>query len=131
MSRHLGALVVVFSLLAACGGGDEQPPPPDEISVRMTDFSFSPDLWRVPAATSITVTADNAGGVAHNWVVLRTPIEALAEFDEADALALIQTTAGSSVTETIEGIPAGTYQVICTIEGHLAAGMEAELRVGP
>ncbi len=39
----------------------------------------------------------------------------------------VEVEAGETVTETFTAPEAGTYEVICAIEGHLDAGMRAEL----
>jgi len=129
------ALAAMMSLgLVACGdsGGGAS----TSISATMTDFRFSPDLWEVAAGEEITIELTNDGSLDHEWVILRpgvtisdeselpeTEEELLADFvyweDEVEV--------GDSKTLTFTAPAAGTYQIICAIEGHFNSGMEGEL----
>jgi len=41
----------------------------------------------------------------------------------------MEATAGAVATETFTAPAAGTYQIICALEGHFDSGMEGELVV--
>ena len=115
-------------LIAACGG-----PGTSEISVGMTDFSFTPSSGSISAGSEVTLSLTNNGSVDHNWVLMDASYTVTTPFDDSDqANVLTETTvaAGGSSTLTFTApSEAGTYQVVCSIPGHLEAGMEASLTV--
>lgn len=98
----------------------------------MDDFSFSPAEIRVAEGAEITLEARNIGDVVHSWVLLESGVEVttLAEYDESMALVHLEADEGGIDTATFAAPPPGTYQVICTITGHLSSGMEGTLIVG-
>lgn len=99
----------------------------------MTDFTFQPAQFTVPAGQEITVNAVNSGAVVHNIVVMKYGQTVGDMFDDADLpniyweLELGPGESGSA-TFTAPGEP-GEYQIICRAPGHLAAGMTAKLIV--
>ncbi len=128
----LGAAVL---LLGACGDDDDDAATATstEIEAEATDFQFDPDSWAVPAGEEFTIDFTNAGGVQHEWAVLKEgeDIESGDEFAEDKVLFEVEAVpAGESVTESFTVEDAGTYQVICALEGHFDAGMEGTLTVG-
>jgi uncharacterized cupredoxin-like copper-binding protein len=99
--------------------------------VTADDFTFTPDEWTVPADEEVTVTLVNEGQVEHEWAVLTegTSIETEDEFEEDLVEYEIEAIpGGESATGTLS-LPAGSYQVICALPGHLNSGMEGELTV--
>jgi uncharacterized cupredoxin-like copper-binding protein len=113
------------------GGGVAAPTgPATSLTVVADDFSFDPADASVVADTDVEVTLENAGAVEHNWTVLEagTTISDEADYDPSTAVAEVAADPGGSVSGTVN-LPAGGYQVICTIPGHFAAGMEGTLEV--
>jgi plastocyanin len=117
--------------LASCGGdGDASPAggspvfspvaePPDDahtIRVRAGDFFFDPAGVTVPAEQPVALTLQNFGQVEHDWLALTDDERAIVD-------AYVYADAGETTTGVFT-LEAGTYTVICTIEGHRAAGME-------
>lgn len=127
------AAMLVF--VAACGGGDgdeDEGGGATEFSVAAVEFQFSPDAWAVAADTDVTITFSNDGSIPHEWAVLTagTNIESEADFaEELVEFEIEALPAGETATQTFS-LPAGTYQVICALEGHFNAGMEGTLSVG-
>jgi plastocyanin len=120
---------VIALLLAACG--DDDGGGATSFTVEASEFEFSPDAWAVAADTVVTITFSNAGSIPHEWAVLTegTNIESEAEFaEELVELEVEAIQAGETATQTFN-LPAGTYQVICALEGHFNAGMEGTLTV--
>ena len=124
------ALALVAVVLAASedggGGGSVSAGPSDALEITATDFAFDPADTEVIADTEATITLVNDGAVEHNWTVLEagTTIESESEFDES---LVVGEVGDAAVGETAEGgvtLEAGEYQVICTISGHLDAGMK-------
>ncbi|HSM01775.1 MAG TPA: plastocyanin/azurin family copper-binding protein [Acidimicrobiia bacterium] len=124
---------VMVLFVTACGDDDgDQGGGATEFDVAASEFQFSPDAWAVAADTDVTVTFSNAGSIPHEWAVLTegTNIESEAEFTEdLVELEVEALPAGESTTQSFN-LPAGTYQVICALEGHFNAGMEGTLSVG-
>ena len=117
-------------LIAACGG-----PGTSEISVDMTEFSFIPSNNSVAAGSEVTVSITNSGTLEHNWVVMNAGYTVDAPFDESDqANVLAETSLGAGDSSTLTFTApsdGGTYQVVCSVPGHLEGGMEGSLSVTP
>jgi uncharacterized cupredoxin-like copper-binding protein len=122
----------------ACGsdddGGDSSP---TELEAQLSDFEFSPDSWTAAADEDVTIALTNDSQVAHEWVILQPGVEIESEADlpetEEELLAdFVLTETEVEAGETADmmfNVPAGTYQIICAIEGHFDAGMEGTLTV--
>ena len=131
--RKQGALFsAVLSLgliLTACGGGG----PSTELKVFMTDFSFSPMEFTVPAGQEITVSTTNNGAVEHELVIFNYGTDAGDKFGEEDEENIyweIELMPGESAVETfIAPNQPGEYYVVCGIQGHIEAGMVGKLIV--
>lgn len=110
--------VVALTALAAigCSGG-----PTDRVV--MDDFAFAPDVIRLPAETEgYTLLLDNVGSQPHDLTV-----DGLPEGTPVHLLLFEDTT---DVPYVLPPLPAGTYDVRCSLEGHAEAGMVATLVVG-
>ncbi len=84
--------------------------------VGMYDLYFEPADLTIPANTDVMVTAINAGAAQHNWAVEGT--------DFATPIV------NGGITESVTvNLPAGTYEVLCEVPGHAAAGMVGVLTV--
>lgn len=134
------ALVVVVALVAAgCGDDDDgddeaggAAPAAVRIEAHATDFAFDPATWTVPAGAEVTIEFENEGTQEHEWVIVEqgSEIATEAEFEEDVVLFEVEAIApDEEVEETFTVDEAGTYQVICALPGHFAAGMEGELTV--
>lgn len=129
----VGGLTLAFAVLGlgACGDDDD-----DEASTSIeataSEFEFDPNSWSVPAGAEFTIRFENDGSVEHEWAVIKRgqDIESEAEFAEERVLFEVEAIpAGESTTETFTVDEAGSYQVICAIDGHFDAGMEGTLTV--
>lgn len=85
-----------------------------ELAVDLAEFNFSGGL--TAPAGQITVALTNVGSVDHNFKVRGGP-------ESADV------PSGGSGSLDLSSLTAGTYEVYCSIPGHEAAGMVAELVV--
>ncbi len=126
---YVVAILVLASGLAACGG-----PKTAELAMSMSEFSFSPASATVPAGAEVTLTVTNSGTIEHNWVLLDAGYQASAPFDATDQAYVVTETkvpAGEVQTFTFTApSKAGSYQIVCSVPGHLEAGMKATLTVG-
>ena len=84
-----------------------------QATVVVTEFAFEPTDLQVPAGTPVEIVLENRGVVEHDLTIDELGIE-------------IYAGPGETVTETVT-IPAGTYEVYCSIPGHHEAGMHATL----
>lgn len=126
----LVGVVLAGLALGACGDdGDEAS---TSIEATASEFEFEPDAWKVPAGEEFTIRFENDGSVNHEWAVIKRgeDIDSGAEFAEEKVLFEVEAIpAGESTAEKFTVDEAGTYQVICAIEGHFDAGMEGTLTV--
>lgn len=128
------SVVLLSMLLAACGVSS----PATEITVTMTEFGFEPNTINVTAGEPVKLTLVNNGAVEHDFAVEVIPVENVstegmdmdhmsgdhAEFD-------LHTATGPGETNVLKFTPTapGTYKIICSVPGHLEAGMTGELIV--
>lgn len=117
------AVSVLGVLVAACGGGGST------IEATATDFAFAPSTWTVTAGEEVTLRLTNDGTEEHEWVIMSTPINSGGEFTEEAVVWEMEADPGASAQETFTAPAAGTYQIICALEGHFDSGMQGTLTV--
>lgn len=132
--RSLLALGVAALALAGCGGGDDSGgggDPVTSLTITAEDFSYDPSSWSIVADTDVSVTIDNQGLNEHDWVVLQagTSIEAEEDYSADMVETELKAVPVGETDSTTINLPAGEYQVICAVVGHLDAGMEGTLTV--
>jgi uncharacterized cupredoxin-like copper-binding protein len=132
MKKNLVLCTVIFvlaSIVSACGAGG----PSTTIALTLTDFQFAPNSFTVPAGQEITFNASNNGAVVHNFVIMDLGTEAGEAFDDTDSANVFWEVeippAGMVDTSFTAPSEPGEYQIICSIEGHLMAGMVGKLIV--
>jgi uncharacterized cupredoxin-like copper-binding protein len=102
------------------------------LDVTLANWSFSAGAWVVPAGESIVVNLENPSTQPHTWTLLTAGAEwtSSADLDLDEILANSQgIPAGADGTLEFTAPEPGTYQVVCTISGHIGLGMVAELIV--
>lgn len=132
MKKLMLTLSVLFALaltLSACGSAS----PSTTINVTLTEFSFTPAEFSIPAGQEITINATNNGAVIHEFVIMKlgqTVGDDFGDEDEGNIYWEVEAEPGASVTATFTA-PAepGEYQVVCGTEGHFMAGMVGKLIV--
>ncbi len=131
-SYRFAFAAVLALILSGCGSASSGPS--TSINVTMTDFSFTPNVFTVPAGKPISFSATNNGAVAHSFVIMQLGHEVQAHFGQADQANVfweqqeVQPGASAQATFTAPTQP-GTYQVVCANAGHFEAGMVAKLVV--
>lgn len=125
-------LLIVLGLslaLSSCGAGGAS----TSINVTMTDFKFEPAAFTVPAGQEIAFTSQNNGAVIHNFVIMNLGTDAGEAFDDSDSANVywqVDVKPGGSVNTTFTApSEPGEYQVVCSIQGHIMAGMVGSLTV--
>ena len=117
MKKLLFLFILMLSLsiiLTACGGPTS---PSKSLNVTMTDFTFSPNTFTVPAGEQISLTANNNGAVTHSFIIMKSGYHINSHFTDADKPNIYweeeQIAPGQSVTNTFTapGDP-GEYQII-------------------
>ena len=131
--KFIAAAVLGAVLFAGCGGGDERdssddanggadtteteaPEGGDAIRIEAKEFAFDPTDVEAPADTAFSIELANVGAIEHNLNVTG--------FEDQ----VIATTAGQTVAGELT-LPAGTYEIYCSIAGHKEAGMVGTLTV--
>ncbi len=85
------------------------------VDIVLSEFKITPNPIKVPAGT-VTFNVVNQGTVAHNFVI------------PALGVRTKDLNGGQRESITVD-VGAGTYDVLCEIAGHAAAGMTAKLEV--
>lgn len=89
--------------------------PAEPVTIEAVDIDWNPNEITIPANTDVTVTIPNHGASLHTFVVPDLGID-------------VEMASGQTQTVTINA-PAGTYDFICDVPGHAAAGMVGTLTV--
>lgn len=123
-------IITISILLASCGGRSV---PATEIDVTLADFHFSPCSFTVPAGEEITLNSNNSGAVIHNFMIMSLGKTAGPEFNDEDLpnvyWKLDVSPGGDSSTVFTAPEQPGDYEVVCSVPGHLQAGMVGKLTV--
>jgi uncharacterized cupredoxin-like copper-binding protein len=88
-------------------------------------LTFAPDTAAAIAGTQVEVIFNNSGELEHTWALVRQDADPATVADD-DAIAGAATgvvSSGGSKAISFTAPAAGTYQFMCTIPGHAAAGM--------
>ena len=121
-------MIVVLAASACAKSG-----PSTTLSFTMTDFTFEPNEFTVPAGEEITLHVTHHGTMEHSFIIMKYATEAGDTFDDADQVNVfweidLQPDDSETVVFTAPEEP-GTYQIICGMPGHLQSGMIGELVV--
>ena len=122
-------LLLLALSLTACNGG-----PSTSIKVTLTEFTFIPAEFTVPAGQEITFHAENTGAIRHEFVIFKLGETPGGHFDVEEDEPKIYWEAelapGAEVDTTfIAPDEPGDYYVTCRTEGHIEAGMIGHLHV--
>lgn len=101
---------------SAPAASQESPAGATSVAASLTEFAIAPAELVVAEGGTIEVTND--GAVPHNLAVRGSDLTT-ADLD-----------GGQSESLALGDLPAGTYEVFCSIPGHETAGMVASLTVG-
>ena len=127
--------MLTLVLVVACGDDAAATPDgagPGGSRIVLSDFRFDPDGLSVTAGDEVNLELANGGGIVHTWTLLATEGAPASAEDVAATDLLFEATVdpGGSVVVAFDAPAAqGTYAVVCTIPGHVEAGMIGELIV--
>ena len=131
----LAGLVGVMIMATACSAAS---PSPSTTAITATLKEYSIELSAATAApSSVTFTVTNSGTIVHEFVVLKTDVQAADlpltndEVTEDDYTVIDEVEdveSGKSGTLTVT-LDAGHYVVICNIAGHVRQGMATDFTV--
>jgi uncharacterized cupredoxin-like copper-binding protein len=93
--------------------------PAGAVVIEALDIKFDKKEYAAPAGDA-TIAYENKGQIVHTLLVL--------DQDNTQVGSTLRVEPGQTKVETFD-LPAGTYQLICDIPGHAAAGMKATLTV--
>ena len=120
------ALFAIAIVAVGCSGdADPTPAPTAEptpepaaavVEIVGNQFKFDPAEVTIESAGSTTIRLTNPDVVEHDWTVEELDIQ-------------VKAPAGDEGEIVLTDLPAGTYDVICTVPGHAAAGMVGTLVV--
>jgi len=118
------AVTALALLLVACRTPDARPvskpgAPPQPVEVRLvtTEWKFEPSTLELPVGRPVTLILENKGKIEHDVQIPGMGIHAHAP-------------AGQTVRQTFTPEETGTYDFICSLPGHLEAGMKGKMVVG-
>jgi mono/diheme cytochrome c family protein len=98
----------------------------DVTAGKPTEFSFTLAKKSLPAGT-VVFKVTNRGKVAHTFKVCRSPSKsAAANSCSGKVTKLLARGASATLTVTLKK---GSYEYLCTVPGHAAAGMKGTIRV--
>lgn len=126
----VGILVSLALGLVACGANAGAS---TNLSVNMTEFTFNPATFTVPAGKEITLNLNNIGAVEHEFIIMEQGAQVGEDFGDEDMPNIYwQAKQGpgtsGAYTFTAPSQP-GEYQVVCGTPGHYMAGMVGKLVV--
>lgn len=106
------------------------------INIELDEFSFAPNEIHLRVGQPYVLNFDNIGAVKHEatapeffqTVAFRKAQDASGEF-KAPAPLEVETFAGKLTELYLIPMEAGTYELLCEIEGHLEAGMHGKIIV--
>jgi uncharacterized cupredoxin-like copper-binding protein len=123
-------MLVLSIMLSACGGQGSSAIS-TTLNVEMSEFMFTPKDLAVPAGKEITLNLKNDGSIEHDFIILKKGVSAVLPFNaetQKDGIFFeARLNAGKSEMYTFTLPEAGDYEIICSVPGHLEAGMKARL----
>ncbi|MBC7876449.1 MAG: cupredoxin domain-containing protein [Anaerolineales bacterium] len=138
MLHKIIALGMFALLLSACAGASK---PATEITLELTDFSYTPSSLTIPVDQPVLLTINNTGLVEHDFVVEKIDVTDVVAQDsgsehhmqgmEEGASYDLHVATGAGQTNTLQftALEPGTYKIFCSVQGHIEAGMIGELIV--
>jgi uncharacterized cupredoxin-like copper-binding protein len=122
-------------LMSACAASQ----PTTMVSVNLNEFAFEPGTITVTAGQPVELTLVNDGAVEHDFAIEIIPAEDIStegsmsghDMSDEHSEFTLHTATAPGETSVLRFTPTqpGTYKIICSVPGHLDAGMTGELIV--
>ncbi len=127
----LGILIVMSLGLAGCTstarGGSTA------LAVVLTDFTFQPATFTIPAGKEISVSVTNKGANVHEFVIMKPGTKVEPPFGDKDEgniyWEIDDVQPGQTKTGKFTAPGPGTYQIVCGQPKHIEMGMVGTLTV--
>jgi uncharacterized cupredoxin-like copper-binding protein len=97
------------------------------VAGKPSEFGFKLSTKTIPATGSVTFKLTNSGALPHDLKVCSSDKGGSADTCTGTSTATISP--GSSATLVVNFKTKGTYEYLCTVPGHAAAGMKGDLTV--
>jgi uncharacterized cupredoxin-like copper-binding protein len=134
------SLLAVTVLLFGCAQKPSATATVTEITIESTEFGYAPASITVSAGQPVVLTIHNNGEVEHDFVIEDINVTDVvedghgsAEHDmhdmEGDYDLHVSTQKGQTSTLKFTALKPGTYQIFCSVAGHLELGMVGTLIV--
>ena len=128
----IAALIIMSLVLSACASVANAAGS-TSLSVDLTDFSFKPDSFKVPAGKEITLKVTNKGANVHEFVIMKAGAKVEPPFGDKDEGNIYwevdDVQPGQTKTAQFTAPGPGTYQVVCGQPKHIEMGMLGTLTV--
>jgi len=122
--------------LAACSAAATPTPSDTDVTATLKEYSITPSAATAPAG-EITFTVANGGTMIHEFVILKTEVQAADlpltndevtedDYTVVDEVEDVEPAKSGTLTVTLE---AGHYVFICNIAGHVRQGMATDFTV--
>ena len=126
-TRYFLMLLALVLQLTACNNS------PTTINVTMSDYSYTPSTFTVPAGKEITLNLTNQGFVSHTFIIFKLGTDTGEKFgpeDKENIYWQVEVLPGKSATaKFIAPSKPGQYYVTCGLGGHHEVGMVGTLIV--
>ena len=96
------------------------------IAGKPSEFRFAVSKKTLPTGT-VTFRMTNGGSIPHDFKICASPKGGLANSCAGKGTKLISSGQSTALTYTFK--TKGTYEYLCTVPGHAAAGMKGDLKV--
>lgn len=133
--KHFWIVALALSLtFTACAAKPEQ----QALSLTATDIKFDQTQFTVTANQPVKLTYTNTGQLTHDFSILKIAVtEVSDEGDHAHSMTGMTETPDLHIAVEAGGVAVlyftptvpGTYEFVCTVEGHKEAGMVGQLVV--
>jgi uncharacterized cupredoxin-like copper-binding protein len=140
MHPKIFSLLAVTVLLFGCAQKPSATVTVTEIAIESTEFGYAPASITVSAGQPVVLTIHNSGEVEHDFVIEDIDVTDVvedghgsAEHDmhdmEGEYDLHVSTQKGETSTLKFTALKPGTYQIFCSVAGHLELGMAGTLIV--
>lgn len=128
--RKIILLLVLLSMASAgCSSGTTE----KKLNIELNDFTITPNQITVQAGSEVSINVTNNGTIKHdlNIMMFGTDIgDTFGDDDRENVIWVVSLEPGETTSQTFT-VPdqPGTYQLICSLPGHMQAGMTGTLEV--